>query len=57
MQEKARMEIPILDLSAQHRQLGREIDEAIARVLQNQKFILGPKFERSSRNWPRIVSA
>lgn len=43
MQEKARMEIPILDLSAQYRQVGREIEEAIARVLQNQKFILGPE--------------
>src|SRR5215510_11903416 len=43
MQEKTRMEIPILDLRAQHRQIGTEIDQAIARVLQDQKFILGPE--------------
>src|SRR5215471_10695811 len=43
MQEKARMEIPILDLSAQHRQIATEIEQAIARVLQDQKFILGPE--------------
>jgi dTDP-4-amino-4,6-dideoxygalactose transaminase len=43
MQEKARMEIPILDLSVQHRQIADEIQQAIARVLQDQKFILGPE--------------
>ena len=43
MQEKARMEIPILDLIAQHRQIGAEIEAAIMRVFQDQKFILGPE--------------
>src|SRR5262252_2229341 len=43
MQEKARMEIPILDLSAQHRVIATEIEQAIARVLHDQKFILGPE--------------
>src|SRR5262245_38879517 len=43
MQEKARMEIPILDLSVQHRQIAAEIEQAIARVLKDQKFILGPE--------------
>ena len=37
------MEIPILDLIAQHRQIAPEIEQAIARVLRDQKFILGPE--------------
>ena len=43
MQEKARMEIPILDLIAQHRQIGDEVEEAVSRVLRDQKLILGPE--------------
>src|SRR5215469_6206162 len=35
--------IPFLDLGAQYRELKSEIDAAIARVLANSQFILGPE--------------
>lgn len=43
MQEKMQMKIPILDLSVQYQQIADEIGVAIARVLNSQKFILGPE--------------
>lgn len=43
MQEKMQMKIPILDLSVQHQQIADEIGVAVARVLNSQKFILGPE--------------
>ena len=43
MQEKPQMKIPILDLSVQYQQIAGEIGDAVARVLGNQKFILGPE--------------
>ena len=45
MQEKARMKIPILDLSVQHQQIADEIGTAVTRVLASQKFILGPEVD------------
>ncbi|MGZ3411891.1 MAG: DegT/DnrJ/EryC1/StrS family aminotransferase [Xanthobacteraceae bacterium] len=35
--------IPFIDLSAQRRRLGRQIDDAIARVTEHCQFILGPE--------------
>lgn len=43
MQEKMQMKIPILDLSVQYQQIADEIGVAVARVLNSQKFILGPE--------------
>lgn len=35
--------VPALDLKAQYRSIRDEIDEAVARVIENQGFILGPE--------------
>ncbi len=43
MQEKTQLKIPILDLSVQHQQIADEVGVAVARVLNSQKFILGPE--------------
>jgi dTDP-4-amino-4,6-dideoxygalactose transaminase len=46
MNEHARVNmqpIPFIDLAAQRRRLGRQIDEAIARVTDHCQFILGPE--------------
>src|SRR5215472_2586419 len=42
MATSTQMRIPILDLSAQHKQIGGEIETAVRAVLNDQKFILGP---------------
>ena len=39
------MKIPILDLTAQYNSIKSEIDEAIARVVDSQHFVLGPEVE------------
>jgi dTDP-4-amino-4,6-dideoxygalactose transaminase len=49
MQEKAQMKIPILDLSVQHQEIAGEIGAAVARVLNSQKFILGPEVREFER--------
>jgi dTDP-4-amino-4,6-dideoxygalactose transaminase len=45
MTEAARkdIEVPLLDLKVQYRSIPQEIDEAIARVVESQYFILGPE--------------
>src|ERR1700684_902314 len=46
MNQHARLEsgpIPFIDVAAQRRRLGRAIDDAVARVLTNCQFILGPE--------------
>jgi dTDP-4-amino-4,6-dideoxygalactose transaminase len=40
---KLKKEIPILDLHAQYRVIGREIEEAVIAVLKSQQYILGPE--------------
>ena len=37
--------VPLLDLTAQYEGLRRELDEAVARVVSGQAFILGPEVE------------
>jgi dTDP-4-amino-4,6-dideoxygalactose transaminase len=49
MQGKAQMKIPILDLSVQHANIAGEIEEAVVRVLNSQKFILGPDVRELER--------
>jgi dTDP-4-amino-4,6-dideoxygalactose transaminase len=46
MNQHARLDpapIPLIDVAAQRRRLGRTVDEAIARVLGHCQFILGPE--------------
>ena len=37
------MQVPLLDLKEQYRSIRQEIDEAVARVIESQHFILGPE--------------
>jgi len=39
------MDVPFLDLKAQYKRIKKEIDQAIAEVVSDQHFILGPKVE------------
>jgi len=39
------MTVPLLDLTAQYESIRGEVDEALARVVQSQHFILGPEVE------------
>lgn len=41
--------IPLLDLAAQHSALAEEIEAAVRRVLESQRFILGPEGEALER--------
>jgi len=37
--------VPLLDLTAQYRSIKEEIDEAVAGVVESQRFVLGPEVE------------
>ena len=37
--------IPLVDLQAQYRSIKAEVDLAVARVMENGQFILGPEVE------------
>ncbi len=37
--------VPFLDLTAQYRSIRREIDDALRRVVESQRFVLGPEVE------------
>jgi dTDP-4-amino-4,6-dideoxygalactose transaminase len=43
------MNVPLLDLKAQHAAIKTEVDAAIAEVLESQHFILGPKVEQCEK--------
>src|SRR5262249_7515159 len=43
MKEKAQMNVPLLDLKAQHDAIASEIAVAVSAVLSSQHFILGPE--------------
>jgi len=43
MKEKAQMNVPLLDLKAQHDAIASEIGVAVSAVLSSQHFILGPE--------------
>jgi dTDP-4-amino-4,6-dideoxygalactose transaminase len=43
MQEKALVNVPLLDLGVQHKMLASEIEAAVRNVLESQQFILGPE--------------
>jgi dTDP-4-amino-4,6-dideoxygalactose transaminase len=40
------MNVPLLDLTAQHRQIADEVHAAVQRVIEEQRFILGPAVDR-----------
>lgn len=44
------MKIPLLDLKAQYEPIREEIHEAVSRVLESQRFILGPEVEALERD-------
>ena len=37
--------VPLLDLTAQYAAIGEEVDDAVARVVRSQRFVLGPVVE------------
>ena len=43
------MNVPLLDLKAQYAAIKREVDAAIAEVMESQHFILGPKVEQCEK--------
>jgi dTDP-4-amino-4,6-dideoxygalactose transaminase len=60
MQEKAKMKIPILDLSVQHNKIAGEIRAAVDRVMSSQQFILGrtvEQFEEAVRDFTGCAHA
>jgi dTDP-4-amino-4,6-dideoxygalactose transaminase len=40
------MNVPLLDLTAQHRTIADEVDAAVRTVIEEQRFILGPQVDR-----------
>ncbi|HEX5726727.1 MAG TPA: DegT/DnrJ/EryC1/StrS family aminotransferase, partial [Longimicrobiaceae bacterium] len=40
------MNVPLLDLTGQYRGIAREVTDAVQRVIEEQRFILGPVVER-----------
>jgi len=49
--------IPFIDLQAQRKHLGTKIDDAIARVLDHGKFIMGPEVRRLEEQLSAFCSA
>ena len=49
-----RLEVPMNDLHAQYRQIKGEVDAALARVMAEQSFILGPQVQRFEANYADI---
>jgi dTDP-4-amino-4,6-dideoxygalactose transaminase len=49
--------VPFVDLKAQYQSIKSEIDAAIARVIENTSFILGPEAERFENAFAEYVNA
>ncbi len=49
--------IPFLDLGAAYRELKTEIDEAVVRVLESGRYILGPEVEAFEQEWAAYCGA
>ena len=49
------MRVPLLDLRPQYESVREEIDAAVARVVEGQRFILGPQVEELERELARLV--
>ncbi|HEY6046313.1 MAG TPA: DegT/DnrJ/EryC1/StrS family aminotransferase [Pyrinomonadaceae bacterium] len=52
-----RVSVPFVDLKAQYQSIKAEIDEAVARVIQNTSFVLGPEVEAFERTFAEYVGA
>jgi hypothetical protein len=50
------VEVPLLDLKAQYASIRDDVDAAVARVMESQYFILGPRLPPSRRKWPHTVT-
>jgi dTDP-3-amino-3,4,6-trideoxy-alpha-D-glucose transaminase len=48
--------VPLFDTSSQLEGLRRELDAAIARVLDSRRYILGPEVTAFERSWPLIAA-
>lgn len=44
------MSVPLLDLTAQYSAIQQDIDEAVARVVSSQRFVMGPEVEALERD-------
>src|SRR5216110_16052 len=51
------MEVPFVDLKAQYRSIKGEIDSAIARVIENTAFVLGPEVETFEKRFAEYIGA
>jgi dTDP-4-amino-4,6-dideoxygalactose transaminase len=51
------LSVPFVDLKAQYQSIKGEIDSAIARVIENTSFILGPEVEAFERAFAEYVGA
>lgn len=51
------MEVPFVDLKAQYRSIKGEIDSAIARVIENAAFVLGPEVETFEKRFAEYIGA
>ncbi len=51
------MKVPLLDLTAQYAAIRKELDEAVARVVRSQRFVLGPVVEACEEAFARYVGA
>ena len=49
---RRKMNIPLVDLKAQHESIRAEIDEAVGRVIERGEFILGPEVEAFEEETP-----
>ncbi len=49
------MNVPLLDLHAQHNQLREELHSAVLRVMESQQFILGPEVQALEENLARYT--
>lgn len=50
------MKVPLLDLKPQYQALKKEIDEAIAKVVESQYFILGPEVEKMEQEFTKYLN-
>lgn len=51
------MKVPFLDVGATYKELSKDVDEAIARVLHSGWYVLGPELESFERDFAAFVGA
>ena len=55
--EKEKIKVPFLDLSAAYQELKNEIDDAVLRVMNSGWFILGPEVDAFENEWATYCNA